>query len=100
MEVVGLSGQSKKGADKKVGLRPSEQNLKDMAFQRPIFDIVNQVFMFSCSVLKILLSSTLLIRTLSCLGSYLSPFLPTQGTMFKFCFIHGCHERDELVLGW
>ena len=94
------SGQSKKGADKKVGLRPSEQNLKDMAFQRPIFDIINQVYMFNCSVLKILFSSTLLIRTLSSLGSYLSPFLSTLGTIFKFCFIHGCHDRDELVLGW
>jgi hypothetical protein len=37
------SGRSGKGADKKVGLRPSEQNLKDMAFKRSMFDIINQV---------------------------------------------------------
>ena len=38
------SGQSKLGgADQKGGLRPSEQNLKDMAFHRSIVDIISQV---------------------------------------------------------
>ena len=32
------------GADKKVGFRPSEQNLKDAAFQRSMVDIISQVF--------------------------------------------------------
>ena len=45
----------KVGADKKVGMRPSEQNLKDMAFKRSIFDIINQVNILNFMVLHVLL---------------------------------------------
>jgi hypothetical protein len=38
-------GGDEKGAvaDKEVGLRPSEQTLKDKAFYRNIFDVIKQV---------------------------------------------------------
>ena len=45
----------KAGADKKVGMRPSEQDLKDMAFKRSIFDIINQVYLINFMVLHVLL---------------------------------------------
>ena len=53
----GGSGRTghKAGADKKVGMRPSEQDLKDMAFKRSIFNIINQVYLINFMVLHVLL---------------------------------------------